>query len=902
VKTIIISVLLLAAALPASAGPRTYAEAANDLGWLSREAGAYRKNLKEGVQRQATNLAVRNQLEQAKAKVEEMIQRDNISKACKVVEYGFTAATLGSGAVAAAGANSLMTAAGMKEAGKYLGKGIAVEAAKDAAGTPGYSDAVKAGMFVFNKVDENEIKAQLGKGDIDLLLKAKALLEDESDGRTLKEKLPELRDLLNESETRIEQTGAGIKASAELIDKTLEKAGGLSSEASRLKAEEEKKEKEAYEAARLKKPEGLVNTQVPGSAEVAPPASDPKESEEEKRKKMQAAITAYIQKLSNKYWAEDKAGREALGKLKYAQIGSPGDAGQLQRGLQNYQDGLATNGSYSHFQEIEEGARFTAKALADYRAALEQRRTEVKTIAEAPLGRMADLAADWRAAIQLYRPAGYHVPDAPEVQTTQLWSAYADELNFIERYRAETEGLEGRFSSLASAAAGQKAAVYSAASDFAGAWAAQVQAYKAEAPAVQARLAAMAESLAKKLEAATGLPHEFAAEFSYGGKRDLANLEPKVAAARGAYTSALAVYKEAALLAASLSEKSDRLNAMADDPLVSEARNIAAMSHDAGHKAAMNALLKPLEGSYRQQAPQTGAPDFVMAGAAEAVFGGEAALRYLRAAEKRMLDAAASGTAALKAAYSGLDIARLKTASSEDYGKAFMKVGDLHTAAMDKIRAIQEEVTSTYFFDPVEELKPQKLNVKNTRYGPVVEGKQPLLFGPGFWPAPVNLKVQAMDKVNEDFWASPAGKELSEARRLKELEEAQNTRDPGLAVVRRMYEDFAKAYESRNAARVMSFISDSWSAGDGTAASDLDEQFRNIFRIYDEITVAITGLNIVNDGPGRYTASYDMDIRSRIYKKNIKREEKSSVYEHVAVEGGAARITKTESGGYWDIK
>jgi hypothetical protein len=300
-KTLLLSLTLLAGALPAAAGPRTYAEAANDLGWLSREAGAYRKNLSEGVQRQTTNLAVRNQLEQTKAKVEEMIQRDNISKACKVVEYGVTAATLGTGAVAAAGAKSLLTAAGMKEAGKYLGKGLAAEAGKEIVGVPGYSDAVKAGMFVFNKVDENEIRAQLGKGDIDLLLKAKALLEDESDGRTLKDKLPELRDLLNESESRIEQTGAGIKASAELIDKTLEKAGTLSAEAARLKAEEEKKEKEAYEAARLKKPAGLVNTQVAGNAEVTPPATDPKESEEEKRKKMQAAITAYIQKLSNKY-------------------------------------------------------------------------------------------------------------------------------------------------------------------------------------------------------------------------------------------------------------------------------------------------------------------------------------------------------------------------------------------------------------------------------------------------------------------------------------------------------------------------------------------------------------------------------------------------------------------------
>ncbi len=902
-KHIFLSVILFAGALPAAAGQRTYADAANDLGWLNREAGAYRKNLAEGVQRQATNLAVRNQLEQTKAKVEEMIQRDNISKACKVVEYGFTAATLGSGAIAAAGANSLMSAAGMKEAGKYLGKGLDTEAAKEVAGTPGYTDAVKAGMFVFNKVDENEIRAQLGKGDIDLLLKAKALLEDESDGRTLKEKLPELRDLLNESNNRIEQTGAGIKASAELIDKTLEKAGALGAEAAKLKAEEEKKEKEAYEAARLKKPAGLLNTEVPGNAEVAPPPTDPKESEEEKRKKMQAAITAYIKKLSDKYWAEEKAGRESLGKLKYAQTGSPGDAEQLQRRLQNDQAGLAGNGSYSHYQELEEGAQYMVKALADYRAALEQRRTEIKTAAEAPLGRMAELAGQWRSAVQRYRPAGYFVPDAPEVQSTQLWSSYAGELGFIERYRAETEGMEGKFSSLAAAAAGQKAAVYSEASAFAGAYAAQDKAYKTEAPAVSARLAALAESLGKKLEAASGLPHEFAAEFSYGGKHDLADLEPKVAAARRAYTEALASHKEAALLAASLAEKYEKLSAMADDPLLSEARNIAVMAHDAGHKAAMSALLKPLEeGSYRPQAPETANLDGVMAGAAEAAFGGEEALRYLRSAEKRMLDAAAAGTAAMKAGYAGLDIQSLKNASPEDYGKAFAKVGDMHTAAMEKVRAIQEEVTSTYFFDPAEELKPQKLTIKNTRSGPMVEGKQPLLFGPGFWPVTVSSKMQAMDKVSDDFWVSPAGKELTEARRLKELRDAQDKRDPGAAAVKKMYEDFARAYESRDTARTMSYISEDWTAGDGTSASDLEEHFRNIFRIYDEIGVTISNLNVISEAPGLYTASYNIAIRSRIYKKNIRREENSSVYEKVALEGNSPRISRTDSGGYWEIK
>ena len=117
-----------------------------------------------------------------------------------------------------------------------------------------------------------------------------------------------------------------------------------------------------------------------------------------------------------------------------------------------------------------------------------------------------------------------------------------------------------------------------------------------------------------------------------------------------------------------------------------------------------------------------------------------------------------------------------------------------------------------------------------------------------------------------------------------------------------MYDGFREAYESRSASRVMSFISDDWTAGDGTTASDLDEQFTRIFRLFDEIKAEITGLQIVNDGNGMYTASYNMTIKSRIYKKNIKRGEDSSVYEHVEVSGDSTKIKKSEAGGYWNVK
>lgn len=903
-KNILLSTLLLAGpALPAAADPKTYAEVQNDLGWLSVDAAAYRKNLKDGIQRQATNLAVMNQLELTRAKVDEMIRRDNITKACKVAEVGFTVATLGVGGVAAAGANSLMTAAGMKEAGKYIAQKGAVEIAKETAGVPGYSDAVKAGMFVFNKVDENDIRAQLGKGDIDLLLEAKRLIEND-DGRTLKEKLPELRDIMSRAGSRLEETGAAIKASASLIDSTIEKAKVLTAEAEKLKEAEDKRGKEEYEKARLKQASGLLNTDVSRPADVPPPPAVPKEDEEARRRRMQEAITKYISSLAAKYKAEEDAGIEAWAGMKDSRSADPGGADQLLQSLNYLQENMGAGGGYMQLQSREESAKSTAKALGDYLRSLEQRAPDVKASAEPPLGRMAGIAAQWRSIREKYSPLGYHVPEEPDAKKSRLWSYYEGELNYIERYKAETGGLEGKFSALAAAAAGQKDAVYAAAAAAAQAYAAAALALK-EALPQQDRLQAAIEEVGRKKAPVQALPFEFAAEFGHDGKRDLADLEPKIAAAKRAYAEAQAALRGALQISLSLSDKLERERALSQDPLCYEARNIAAGAANPAHKSAMAAIFKPLE-DFRPSLDKVGnlegLPNLLQS-SADIIFGADDAMRYLRDAERRMLAAVSSGAAGLKSAFAALDTARLQTASDEEYNREFEKIGKAQSDIQEKLQGIQEEVKTTDFFTASGELRPQKLEIKNSRYGPMVEGRNPpLFFNSGFWPASVSDKLPAVDKVRDDFWNSARGRALAEARRVKEYQDAANRRDPGIAAVKKMYEDFARAYESRDAARTMSYISEDWTAGDGTTASDLEEHFRSIFRVYDEIKVSVSDLNVINDAPGLYTASYSIGIRSRIYKKNIKREENSSVYEKVALEGGTPRITRTDSGGYWEIK
>jgi len=116
------------------------------------------------------------------------------------------------------------------------------------------------------------------------------------------------------------------------------------------------------------------------------------------------------------------------------------------------------------------------------------------------------------------------------------------------------------------------------------------------------------------------------------------------------------------------------------------------------------------------------------------------------------------------------------------------------------------------------------------------------------------------------------------------------------------YEKFRAAYESRNAPQVLSLISEDWSAGDGTALSDLEENLSNNFRLYDEIRYSLSGLKI-EIGSGKYQACYDVTIASRIFKRNLKHEEKSKVCEELSGEaGGKLKISKTFSGSYWYIK
>ncbi|MBI4847127.1 MAG: hypothetical protein HY808_00925 [Nitrospirae bacterium] len=120
--------------------------------------------------------------------------------------------------------------------------------------------------------------------------------------------------------------------------------------------------------------------------------------------------------------------------------------------------------------------------------------------------------------------------------------------------------------------------------------------------------------------------------------------------------------------------------------------------------------------------------------------------------------------------------------------------------------------------------------------------------------------------------------------------------------IKSLYEKFREAYEERNDSLLISFLGDDWEAGDGTTLSDLQVNFARTFRTFDEIQYSLQNMKIVKQPDSSFMVTYDVIITSRIYSRNIKHEEKSSVSELVSIENGKAKIMKTLSGRFWYVE
>lgn len=149
--------------------------------------------------------------------------------------------------------------------------------------------------------------------------------------------------------------------------------------------------------------------------------------------------------------------------------------------------------------------------------------------------------------------------------------------------------------------------------------------------------------------------------------------------------------------------------------------------------------------------------------------------------------------------------------------------------------------------------------------------------------------------------------------RLNKLIEDAKSKGPKMAVgplgspaelqaVQDLYASFKEAYEARDDSRIMSFMGDEWEAGDGTTLSDMQVNLSRMFRKFDEMKMDIQNLQI-NPMHNGFMVTYDVTISSRIYKKNLRHQEKSAVSEQVSFgDNGKPSIVRTLNGRYWFVE
>lgn len=123
-----------------------------------------------------------------------------------------------------------------------------------------------------------------------------------------------------------------------------------------------------------------------------------------------------------------------------------------------------------------------------------------------------------------------------------------------------------------------------------------------------------------------------------------------------------------------------------------------------------------------------------------------------------------------------------------------------------------------------------------------------------------------------------------------------------LQAVRDLYGRFTEAYAARDDSQIMSLMGDDWEAGDGTTLSDMQVNLSRVFRKFDELKIDVQNMQI-NPTPEGFIVNYDITITSRIYKKNLRHQEKSAVSELVSFgSNGSPRIVKTLNGRYWLVE
>lgn len=121
--------------------------------------------------------------------------------------------------------------------------------------------------------------------------------------------------------------------------------------------------------------------------------------------------------------------------------------------------------------------------------------------------------------------------------------------------------------------------------------------------------------------------------------------------------------------------------------------------------------------------------------------------------------------------------------------------------------------------------------------------------------------------------------------------------------VKELYNQLKQAYESKNTSGVVRCLSSQWGSNDGGSVSDLQRNLQKTFTMFDEVRFNIQNLQVTKVNETKYRVNYDVTITSKIYKKNLKHEEKSSINEEVTIDqSGQPKISKTLGGKLLSVK
>lgn len=168
-----------------------------------------------------------------------------------------------------------------------------------------------------------------------------------------------------------------------------------------------------------------------------------------------------------------------------------------------------------------------------------------------------------------------------------------------------------------------------------------------------------------------------------------------------------------------------------------------------------------------------------------------------------------------------------------------------------------------------------------------------------YWPDKRAFE-QEQQRRQEEYERQQRQAEEERKRQEEEKRQQEETaKATELAAVHKLYQNFRVAYESRDAGGVLQLIDNNWQAA-GMTIEDLEEQFTNMFDVFDEITYTPSGLEVTPNGSGRYTVRYGLVIVGKIRGMGLVHKEESTLNEEVGrTDDGRIKILRTLSGAFW---